>query len=60
MAEAAIRFAVAHPEVGTILVGMATPGQFEQALSAVQRGPLPRAALDQLSALQQGFAGEAR
>ena len=60
LAEAAIRFAIAHPEVGTILVGMATPGQFEQALSAVQRGPLPRAALDQLSALQQGFAGEAR
>jgi len=26
----------------------------------VQKGPLPRAALDRLPALQQSFAGEAR
>jgi aryl-alcohol dehydrogenase-like predicted oxidoreductase len=60
LAEAAIRFALAHPAIGTILVGMATPEQFEQALAAVQKGPLPRAALDRLTALQQNFAGEAR
>jgi aryl-alcohol dehydrogenase-like predicted oxidoreductase len=60
LAEAAIRFAISHPAVGTILVGMATPQQFEQALSAVQKGPLPSASLDRLSALQQSFAGEAR
>jgi len=60
LAEAAIRFALAHPAVGTILVGMASPEQFEQALAAVQKGPLPRAALDRLAALQQNFAGEAR
>ncbi len=60
LAEAATRFAISHPAIGTILVGMATPGQFEQALAAVQKGPLPRAALDQLTALQQSFAGEAR
>jgi hypothetical protein len=46
--------------MGTILVGMATPQQFEAALSAVQKRPLPQAALDQLAALQLGFAGEAR
>lgn len=58
--EAAIRFAIAHPAVGTILVGMASPQQFEQALAAVQEGPLPFAALERLAALQRGFAGEPR
>jgi aryl-alcohol dehydrogenase-like predicted oxidoreductase len=60
LAAAAIRFAISHPAIGTILVGMATPEQFEEALAAVQNGPLPRAALDRLAALQQSFAGEAR
>ena len=60
LAEAAIRFAIAHPAMGTILVGMATPDQFEQSLAAVLKGPLPQAALDRLADLQRGFAGEAR
>jgi aryl-alcohol dehydrogenase-like predicted oxidoreductase len=60
LAEAATRFAISHPAVGTILVGMATPEQFETALAAVRKGPLPRAALDRLATLQQQFAGEAR
>lgn len=58
--EAATRFAISHPAMGTILVGMATIEQFEQALAAVQKGPLPQAALDRLTALQAGFVGEAR
>ena len=58
--EAATRFALSHPAMGTILVGMATPQQFEDALAAVQKGSLPPAALERLSALQQAFAGEAR
>jgi len=58
--EAATRFALSHPAMGTILVGMATPQQFEDALAAVQKGPLPPAALERLSALQQAFAGEPR
>ena len=60
LAEAATRFALSHPAIGTILVGMATPQQFEDALAAVQKGPLPRAALDRLSALRQAFSGEPR
>jgi L-galactose dehydrogenase/L-glyceraldehyde 3-phosphate reductase len=60
LTEAATRFAIAHPAVGTILVGMATPQQFEDALAAVQKGPLPREALARLAELQQGFADEAR
>jgi aryl-alcohol dehydrogenase-like predicted oxidoreductase len=60
LTEAATRFAISHPAIGTILVGMATPQQFEDALAAVRKGPLPPAALDRLSALRQGFTGEPR
>jgi aryl-alcohol dehydrogenase-like predicted oxidoreductase len=60
LTETATRFALSHPAIGTILVGMATPQQFEDALAAVQKGPLPPAALDRLTTLQQAFAGEPR
>jgi aryl-alcohol dehydrogenase-like predicted oxidoreductase len=60
LTEAATRFALSHPAMGTILVGLATPQQFEDALAAVQKGPLPQAALDRLSALRQAFSGESR
>ncbi len=60
LAEAAARFAMSHPAMGTILVGMATLGQFDEALDAVLKGPLPKAALDRLASLQRSFAGEAR
>ena len=60
LTEAATRFAIAQPAVGTILVGMATPQQFEDAFAAVAKGPLPAAALEHLTALRKGFAGEAR
>jgi L-galactose dehydrogenase/L-glyceraldehyde 3-phosphate reductase len=60
LTEAATRFALSHPAIGTILVGMATPQQFEDAVAAAEKGPLPQAALDRLSALTQPFAGEAR
>jgi aryl-alcohol dehydrogenase-like predicted oxidoreductase len=60
LTEAATRFALSHPAMGTILVGMATPQQFEDALAAVQKGPLPPAALDRLTALRQAFSGEPR
>ena len=58
--EAAIRYAISHPAIGSILVGMATTEEFEQAVAAVQRGPLPPAAFDRLTMLQQAFVGEAR
>lgn len=60
LTEAATRFALSHPAMGTILVGMATPQQFEDALAAVEKGPLPQAALDRLATLRQEFSGEAR
>src|SRR6185369_2218691 len=58
LTEAATRFALSHRAMGTILVGMATRQQFEDALAAVQKGPLPQSALDRLSALRHEFAGE--
>jgi aryl-alcohol dehydrogenase-like predicted oxidoreductase len=60
LTEAATRFALSHPAMGTILVGMATPQQFEDALAAVEKGPLPQAALERLAALQREFCGESR
>jgi aryl-alcohol dehydrogenase-like predicted oxidoreductase len=60
LTEAATRFALSHPAMGTLLVGMATPQQFEDALAAVEKGPLLPAALDRLSVLRQAFAGEPR
>ena len=39
LTEAATRFALSHPAMGTILVGMATPQQFEDALAAVRERP---------------------
>jgi aryl-alcohol dehydrogenase-like predicted oxidoreductase len=58
--EAATRFAITHPAMGTILVGMATVDEFEGALAAVQKGPLPAAALTRLAELREEFAGQSR
>ena len=60
LSEAATRFALSHPAMGTILVGMATPQQFEDALAAAEKGPLPQAALERLATLGKAFSGEAR
>jgi aryl-alcohol dehydrogenase-like predicted oxidoreductase len=60
LAEAATRFAITHPAMGTILVGMATIEEFQASLAAVRKGPLPAAALERLNALTATFAGEAR
>jgi aryl-alcohol dehydrogenase-like predicted oxidoreductase len=60
LTEAATRFVLSHPAMCTILVGMATPQQFEDALAAVRKGPLPQAALDRLSELRLAFSGEPR
>ena len=60
LTEAATRFAISQPAIGTILVGIAAPHQFEDALAAVEKGPLPPAALGRLSTLLQTFSGEPR
>jgi len=60
LAEAATRFAITHPAMGTILVGMATIAEFDASLAAVLKGPLPPAALKRLAELRAGFVGEKR
>ena len=60
LAEAAIRFAITDPAMGTILVGMATVAEFEASVAAVQKGPLAQAALDRLRTLTSRFTGEQR
>jgi aryl-alcohol dehydrogenase-like predicted oxidoreductase len=60
LVEAAVRFSMTHKAMGTILVGMATIDQFDQALAAVNKGALPPATLARLAELQQDFVGEGR
>lgn len=60
LSEAATRFAITHPAMGSILVGMATVEEFQGSLDAVLKGPLPQAALDRLAELTAAFAGESR
>ena len=60
LVEAAIRYVIAHTAVSTALVGYSTLEQLEYAAAAANKGPLPAAALDRLTALQSSFVGEAR
>jgi aryl-alcohol dehydrogenase-like predicted oxidoreductase len=60
LVEAALRFAIAQPALTTVLIGTSTIEQLETAVAAVERGPLPEAALARVEALRAGFAGEPR
>ncbi|MBI3637956.1 MAG: aldo/keto reductase [Candidatus Rokubacteria bacterium] len=54
--EASLRFAIANPAMTTVLVGYSTLDQLEYAAAAIAKGPLPRAALDQLPGLWRDVA----
>ena len=56
LVEASIRLAVGSDAVSTILVGYSSLDQLEAAAAAVERGPLPAAALERLRALWSGLA----
>lgn len=58
--EASLRYVIANDAVSTVLVGYSTIEQLEQAARAIEKGPLPAAALARAAELQHGFAGEAR
>ena len=58
LVELAIRYVASSPSVSTLQVGIATPEQFEGAVSAVTRGALPGATLARIADLQAAFAGE--
>jgi aryl-alcohol dehydrogenase-like predicted oxidoreductase len=53
LVEAAIRFAISSDAVSTALVGYSSLEHLEYAAAAVNRGPLPRAAVDRAAALLQ-------
>ena len=57
--ELAMRFAIASPSLSTTLVGLANIEELEAAYAAVQKGPLPAAALAKLAGIRNGFSGEA-
>lgn len=56
LVEAALRFPLAHAGVSTILLGISTLEQLEAAAAAVERGPLPPAALTRLDAIWRAWA----
>jgi len=60
LVEASLRYVIAHQAVSTVLIGIATPEQFEYAAASIEKGPLSAAAMARAAELQQGFAGEAR
>ena len=60
LAEVALRYVISHTGIGTALIGVATLEQFESAIDAAQKGPLPAAVLEQAATIQRELAGEAR
>ncbi len=56
--EAALRFAIGHAAVSTVLVGYSSLDQLEYAARCVEKGPLPPAARERLAALWSAFASE--
>lgn len=58
--ELALRFAIANKKLTTTEIGLATIEQLKLAVSAIEKGPLPEAALKRIAEVQATFAGEAR
>jgi L-galactose dehydrogenase/L-glyceraldehyde 3-phosphate reductase len=60
LTELAIRYALAQPSLSTTQVGVATFDQVAGAIEAIEKGPLPPAAMARVREIQQTFVGEAR
>jgi aryl-alcohol dehydrogenase-like predicted oxidoreductase len=58
--ELAVRFVISHEAVSTALVGVSTLEHLEYAAAAANKGPLPREAIERITAVQSGFLGEPR
>jgi aryl-alcohol dehydrogenase-like predicted oxidoreductase len=58
--ELAIRYGISNQDLSTVEIGIATPGEFQQAVDAVNKGPLSFEALSAIEAIQQTFAAEAK
>jgi aryl-alcohol dehydrogenase-like predicted oxidoreductase len=55
--EAAIRFAISNDAMSTVLIGLSTQGELEQAAAAINKGRLSEDALARVAELQSSFAG---
>jgi aryl-alcohol dehydrogenase-like predicted oxidoreductase len=60
LVEASLRYVIANDAVSTVLIGIATPEQFEYAAQSIAKGPLSDSALALAAGLQSEFAGEKR
>ena len=60
LVEASLRYVIAHQAISTVLIGIATPEQFEYAAQSIEKGPLSDSALALAAGLQSGFTGEKR
>ena len=58
--ELAVRFVISDEAVSTALVGISTLEHLEYAAAAANKGPLPREAIERITAAQHGFVGEPR
>jgi len=58
--ELAVRFVISHAAVSTALVGISTLEHLEYAAAAASKGPLPREAIERITAAQNSFVGEPR
>ena len=47
----ALRFVLANPDLSCAVIGLAEPAHLEEALAGAAKGPLPKAAMEQLEAL---------
>ena len=52
LAEAALRFALAEPRLSTVLIGVSTIEQLQDAITAAERGPLPSEALAMIASVR--------
>ena len=56
--ELAIRFAISHPNLSTVEIGIANLKQVRGAATAVEKGSLPPEALARIRDIQSSFAGK--
>jgi aryl-alcohol dehydrogenase-like predicted oxidoreductase len=59
LVEASLRFAIASPALTTVLVGYSSLEHLEYAAACVNKGALPRAALERLAALWRELVRDA-
>lgn len=60
LVELALRYVISSDAISTVLIGIATPEQFEIAARSINKGPLSPGALAQIAEIQASFTGETR